>query len=363
MPLYQCIWIFSRTATAEIYAVDRTTNAVYRTTNKGSGITWMHASYRVGENIYYGSYLKDGYDIRNPYFEVRYLIFDPGLSRSNTFASNWGPLIMLFVVLALITSIVFIRKDIVSDKAIFVVQAKMPFVRIENNQIEEYDEHDIENTNPNEAEQALKRRLETAANLRQMNDIGTSVYKYNPNAVAIFVGYIFLFFWSFYLLLTGSLGYPGVLSLGAVLVFVPLYVQNTNNPTFKAKIPDEGSLVFSSQGVQYKEDLYATEGIEAAVVYLESFRGFKYRERTTTGRASTTSSGDNNKISYRYKGQVVDFTFILNDASDYWSFKSLMGNWAANGINVLLQKVFEDNFIIQEMVKFNTPIPAPDSES
>jgi hypothetical protein len=51
---------------------------------------------------------------------------------------------------------------------------------------------------------------------------------------------------------------------------------------------------------------------------------------------------------------VIDFTFILDDFADYWSFKNLMSDWATRGINVLLQKVFEDEFVIQQMVKFNT---------
>ena len=149
----------------------------------------------------------------------------------------------------------------------------------------------------------------------------------------------------------GALGYPGVLCLGSILVFIPLYIQNTNNPTFKARIPDQGSLVFSSHGIQFKDDVYPREDIEAAVVYLESFRGFTYRENITTGKAKENSSGDNNKISFRYKGQVVDFTFILDQFSDYWSFKNLMTDWAEKGVNVLMEKVFQDDFVIQEMVR------------
>ena len=354
--LYQFIWIFSRTTMAEIYSVETSTGRGYAGGRRYAGITWMNSAYRVGNNTYYESFLKDGFDTRDHYFEIRYLIFAPGISRSNTFASNWGPLIMLFIVLTLITSIVFIRKDIVSDQAVFLVQAKRPFVTIENNQIEDYDKHDIENKNQNEAEQALKARIEAEINLLQTSEVSTSVYKFNPNAIGIFVAYVFYFSWFFYSLLTGSIGYPGILFLGAVLVFVPLFVQNTNNPTFKAKIPDQGSLIFSPGGVQFKEDFYAIDDIEAAVVYIESFRGFRYRDRITTGKINTTSAGDNNKISYRCKGQVADFTFILDHFSDYWSFKNLMGIWSAKGVNVVLQKVFEDDFIIQEMVKFNIPV-------
>jgi hypothetical protein len=110
--------------------------------------------------------------------------------------------------------------------------------------------------------------------------------------------------------------------------------------------------------VHYKEDFYSIDDIEAAVVYLEAFRGFEYKERTTMGSATTISSGDNNKISCRCKGDILDFTFILDYFSDYWSFKALMTSWSARGVNVILEKVFEDDFVVQEMVRFNTPVSA-----
>lgn len=57
---------------------------------------------------------------------------------------------MLLIALGLITSIVFIRKDIISDQAIFVIQARWPLVKIENNQADSYDQHDIDNRTTSE---------------------------------------------------------------------------------------------------------------------------------------------------------------------------------------------------------------------
>jgi hypothetical protein len=358
--LYQAVWIFSRTTTAAVYAADATN---YRGRGRSRGISLMYATYTVGNTTFHGSYFRNEHDVENRSVEIRYLIFAPDISRTNTFSGNWGALILLFIALGLITSIVFIRKDIVSDQAIIILQARRPFVKIEHNQIEDYDTHDLEDNDQSEAKLLFRKRVETETDLFKSSDIPASVYKLNPNAVGIFIGYGLLLIWSFDLLLHGHLGYPSVLSLVAFFVFVPLFVQNTKNPVFKAKIPDQGSLVFSSLGVQFKDDFYPIEDIEAAVVYLEAFDGFKYREQTTIGKANTTSSGDNNKISFRYKGQVVDFTFILGFFSDYWSFKNLMGGWSGRGVNVLLQKVFEDDFVLQEMVEFSTPVSAPDIES
>src|ERR1700759_2566831 len=84
--LYQSLWIFSGTTQAEILSV-------YKTSQR---VTWMKSRYAVDNKLYYGDFLKDGYDVNNRFFEIRYLRFAPGISRSNTFAINWGTLIMVF---------------------------------------------------------------------------------------------------------------------------------------------------------------------------------------------------------------------------------------------------------------------------
>jgi hypothetical protein len=344
--LYQSVWIFSRTTTARIYSY---------TVNNGNqhNPNWMNASYMVGYDTYYGSYLRNGYDVDNRTFRIRYLIFKPDVSRADTFASNWGVEIMFFIIWALITSIVFLRKDIVSANAVFLFQKHRPFISVKNNIIEDYDEHDIENLKLDQSQQALKLKLQSEEHISPTGEIKASVYKNNPNAIGIIVIYVFYFFWFMISILGQSLGYPAIFIFGAILIFVPPYIQNTRNPTFKMKIPDEGCLVFSPKGIRYKNDMFALEDIESVVVYLEAFRGFKYRDRVTMGNTNTTSDGDNNKLSFRYKGEVSDLVFIINTAEDYWALKNLLGSWAQHGTNVFLQKVFEDDFIIQEMIHFN----------
>ncbi len=346
--LYQSIWIFSSTTTAEI-------NSVYTSRVNGKpGATWMNATYTVNYDRYYGSFLKDGYDVDKRFFKIRYLIFNPKLSRADTFVSSWGVLIVFFIIWTLITSIVFIRKDIFSDQAVFLFQKHSPFISIRNNIIEDYDEHDIENQQLDETQQALKRKLQSEVITAPAGNIKASVYKYNPNAIGIIVFYVFFFFWFWISVLTLSFSYPQIFVFGAIMIFVPAYVKYTRNQVFKMEIPNEGSLVFSSKGIWYKGDMFGLEDIESVVVYLESFRGFEYRDRITIGNINTISDGDNNKISFRYKGEVSDLTFILSNTQDYWAFKNMMSSWAQRGINVYLQKVFEDDFIIQEMVYFQS---------
>ncbi len=344
--IYQSVWIFSRTTTAKILSYKDNTQ-----TRRNP--SWMYASYTVDYDTYYGTFLREDFIVDKQYFKIRYLIFNPKVSRRDTFSSNWGVEIMFFIIWSIVTSIIFIRKDIVSANAVFLFQKHRPFVSVRNNLIEDYDQHDIENLKPDKSQQVLKLKQQLEEHGSPGGEIKTSVYKYNPNAVGIIVIYIFYFFFAIGVLVSQSFGYPSKIIFGAILVFVPPYIQNTRNPKFKMKIPNEGCLVFSSKGIEYKGDLFELADIESVVMYLEAFRGFKYRDRVTTGNTTTTSDGDNNKISFRYKGDVSDLVFILNGAEDYWALKSLMSSWALKGTNVFLQRVFEDDFIMQEMVHFS----------
>ena len=281
------------------------------------------------------------------------MIFSPDLARSDTFASNWGWLILFFILMALIISIVFIRNDIISNQAVFQFQKTRPFIQIGHNDVKDYDEHDIEKEKLDEVQLSLRNKLLQEEKMNGSGEVYASVYKINPNAIGIIVVYSIFLFWLIAQVLPMSMGYGGIIFFGAVALFIPPYIQNTNNPAFKMKIPDERKLVFSSYGIKAGETIYPLSDIESAVVYLESFTGFKYRDRTTTGMSTTKCDGDNNKISFRCSGEVYDYTFILDEAADYWAFKNLMASWSAKGIAMIFQKVFEDDYIIQEMVHFN----------
>jgi hypothetical protein len=341
--LYQSIWIFSRTSRAEYLGYEKTKR----------GVKWMIASYQVNYDSYRGYFLQEDFNTDKHYFEIRYLIFSPGLARSNTFTSNWGPLILFFILMGMVISIVFVRKDIISNQAVFLFQKARPFITIIHNDIKDYDEHDVENVTLNEAQQVFRNKLLQEKNANTPEKVYASVYKYNPNAIGIIIIYVFYLFWYLSQMFSLSMGYGGLIFFGAIAVLVPPYIQMTDNPVFKMKIPDEGKLIFSMSGMEDKQWIYPLSDIESAVIYLESFKGFKYRDRTTTGMTTTLCAGDNNKISLRCDGEVSDYTFILNELSDYWAFKNLMASWSSNGVNVVLQKVFDDEFIIQEMIRFN----------
>jgi hypothetical protein len=297
--------------------------------------------------------MRDGIDMDRRFFEVRYLRFAKDISRKNNFFSNWGPEILFFIIWFLVTTILFLRKDIVADGAIFSLSRKPPFLKLDKNEIEDYDQHDINKETLNYEEQSFYKNIQTVKTDSGLDDVKASLFKLNPNAILILIIYVFYFFGFFAIYLSGGMGMTTSVVCFVILVFVPVFVQNTNNPRFKMKISDRGALIFSIRGIDCKAYFCPLADIESAVVYLESFNGFIYRDRTTVGFAKTKMNGDNNKISFRSDGEVSDFTFILESAKDYWAFKNLMTFWSEKGVNVFLQKVFEDEFIIQEMTHFH----------
>ncbi len=345
--LYQLLWIFSRPVNAEILDFTR---------DKTSMVNHLYVRYQAGSRVYYEYFLRDGYDTRNHFLKIRYLLFAPGITRTDSFTGNWGSFIMFWIVFFLIISIVFIRTDMISNNAVVVIQKNQPYISIRRNEIPDYDEHIVDHNESGMEELNSKLTAITAQSLDQGGAVTAGVYVYNPTAIFIFILYVPFFFWFIYIVLTMSYGYSGIFIFGPVIVFVPLFIRFTNNPIFKAEIPGPGRLSFSNQEISFKNNRYAVDEIESAVIYLEAFRGFQYRDRITTGIAKTVSRGDNNKISFRCKGEVLDFTFILDHPTDYWLFENLVKRWSMNGINIILEKAFEDDFIEQEMAHFNTVI-------
>src|SRR5580765_8206992 len=101
----------------------------------------------------------------------------------------------------------------------------------------------------------------------------TLVYKYNPNANWIIIIYGICLFWVFYSI--PSLGSGEIILLLGILIIAPLYVRFSKKSILKVRVWDERELIFSSNGVEFGEDNYPIDGLEAAAIYLESFNGFE----------------------------------------------------------------------------------------
>lgn len=188
------------------------------------------------------------------------------------------------------------------------------------------------------------------------NSVATLVYKYNPNANWVIIIYAICLFWFCYSLTT--LGSGEIYLFGAALIIAPLYVRFSKQSVLKIRVWDERKFIFSSGGIEFGDDKYPINGLEAAAIYLESFNGFEYRELGPTiniRNVYVKANGDKNTISLRYKGEVTDFTFYLASYAQFCAFRTVINDWASHGVNVVLKQAFDDDFIIQEMAYYNTP--------
>jgi hypothetical protein len=188
--------------------------------------------------------------------------------------------------------------------------------------------------------------------------VATRVYTYNPTGIAVVVIFIMgLVIFIFHLLSMSTLqiGIVGSIFLGGWL-----YVYYGDNPNWQMRIWGKRRLIFSSDTIRFGEDHYPVSELETAAVYLESFDGFEYRALENPGTRCQGKSverkadGNNNKISFRHKGEIEDFTFYLASYAQYAEFMAVINDWSVAGVNVVVRQIFEDGFIMEEMGYFNT---------
>ena len=191
------------------------------------------------------------------------------------------------------------------------------------------------------------------------HQVSTRVYTYNPNGIGVLILFIFGVIVLIHQLLTMHTLIAGIIA--CILLAIYIYVRYTNNPKWRIQVWDERRLIFSSDAIRFGQDKYPITELETAAVYLESFDGFKYRalgmirSNMTPGVVvQRKADGDNNKISFRRKGEVEDFTFYLANYAQYAELRSAMNDWSAAGVNVVVRQIFEDDFIVSEMMYFNT---------
>ena len=139
-----------------------------------------------------------------------------------------------------------------------------------------------------------------------------------------------------------------------------MYVQYGNSNNVRMLVPDERSLIFSGRGIQFGLEHYPVKDIEAAAVFMESFTGFEYRLFGGAAKIAGENTGQiskviPNKISFRYKGEIIDFTFCLTSYAQFCMFRAVINDWLAAGVNVVLRQAFNDEFIMGEMTYYHTP--------
>ena len=182
----------------------------------------------------------------------------------------------------------------------------------------------------------------------QENGITTTVYRYNPNANAVIIGYAVCFFWFFYSLFHREMG--TVLLLGPALLLVAAFLIFTRNPKYRLRTWDKRLLILQPTGISFGEEDFPVAGLEIIAVYLDSFQNFEYREVSGQARGNyVRTDGDENKLSFRSKGVVYDFTFYLKDYNQFRLLKTILAGWQTAGVNVALKQTFADDFMLNEM--------------
>jgi hypothetical protein len=186
------------------------------------------------------------------------------------------------------------------------------------------------------------------------NSVSTRVYKYNPNTLAVLGIYSLCFF--IYLFRLYWMPRGEILLFGGIFVAIPLYVRYGNNEKAKLRTWDKNRLIFFTHGINFGESHYPVSELEIAAIYLEAFAGFEYRELGPDMQHDVyvKADGDRNKISFRCRGEVIDFTFCLANYAQFCIFRAVINDWVAAGVNVALRQVFEDDFIIGEMDYYHT---------
>ena len=187
-----------------------------------------------------------------------------------------------------------------------------------------------------------------------LHKVVTPVYTFNPNGIAVVV--IFIIGLGIFIFHFLSMSNVGIGIAFFIFLFVYLYVRFSNNQKWRMLIWNEKKLIFSSEAIDFGESHYPVSEMETAAVYLDSFDGFAFRGvvvgRTQMG--NRMADGDNNKISFRYNGQVEDFTFYLANYEQFAIFQAVINDWAAQGVNVVLKQTYDDDFIRTEMEYFRT---------
>jgi hypothetical protein len=191
----------------------------------------------------------------------------------------------------------------------------------------------------------------------EQNSVGVPVFTYSITALAGIVAASVITLLFFFYLFAYE---PGYLWLGLPVVFFIIYIRYAEKAPFKVRVIDKHELLLSTNGIQYGEDHFPVESIEAVALYLYAFENFEYRDGFVYNSRETgvyvRAHGDQNKISFRVKGRVFDFDFYIDDYARFIAVRNVISNWSAQGVNVVLKQVFDDEFMIGEMNHYNTPV-------
>ena len=116
--LYFSVWIFSRTVTGNVISPFEPNTVT--------------VSYQVDGKNYTESYMRNGWDYSKRKVPIRYFIFNPEISRINSFMGIFAEPLAWWLVFLIASAMLLLTNNAVFSKGtIFILQKKFPWISME----------------------------------------------------------------------------------------------------------------------------------------------------------------------------------------------------------------------------------------
>jgi hypothetical protein len=116
--IYFAPWLFSKTVAGKVITPYES--------------TMVHVQYMVGNKTFIGSFMRNGIEFSQRDIPIRYLSFDPGTSRINSFMGLWAePLAWWGVFLLASVMLLLTHNTVFSKGTIFQLHKKFPWVSMD----------------------------------------------------------------------------------------------------------------------------------------------------------------------------------------------------------------------------------------
>ncbi len=180
--------------------------------------------------------------------------------------------------------------------------------------------------------------------------VTTVFYRFNKYANYYLIGYVLVLFWAVFNPLRLS-GTPLYIWLAIFLLF-PVYLAIGKNSFFYIRKWDERKLIISSNGIYVGDSVYRLSEIEAVAVTLHSFHDFVYSVSSDGEHEKRSEYGDQNYLSFRSNGEILDFQFFIKDYQAYKTLYVILNGWMNSNKSMVCKQSFPIEFFDQQIARY-----------
>ena len=124
--LYQSVWLFSKSTTAYCYAYNEE-----QLLSRGESLGTLVYYYLAAGKMYMETSTRNETPLTQHNIPVRYLVFQPAVSRLDTFEGNWLGFIMAWGIFFVITSMIFfIPNETMPKNSYFYFTKRKPWIHM-----------------------------------------------------------------------------------------------------------------------------------------------------------------------------------------------------------------------------------------